>query len=226
MSKGDVWGGLAGRQGRRRRGNAARDPAKKRGACVPLCPARTARLPSPQTHLRTQHTFHQARAYAAETGPPPAAPSAALDWDKLTSLVTTDEGRRELASLRHALAEGVEKLAARGGKGGAPDFAAAAATVDPAVLSILKQAYSDVKLPTLDPAASVAAVKERFGPILEAAASLEKASAARAASLEAEIKTVADDIAKLARTTVDEALAADPKAAAKIDGEIARGEFY
>lgn len=163
------------------------------------------------------------RAFAADAAPPAAVD---LDWDALTALVSTDEGKRELASLRHALAEGAEKLAARGGRGGAPDFAAAAATVDPAVLAVLKQAYADVKLPTLDPAASVAAVKERFGPIVESAKALEAASATRAAALKAEIQGVTADIAKLSRTTIDEELAADPKAAAKIDGDIARGEFY
>lgn len=215
LERGGGW------RGRPKRGNP-RATQKSR-----LRPPRPARAPYTHAHLfRPPNPTTQARAYAADAAPPPAAASASLDWDKLTALVSTDEGKRELASLRHALAEGVEKLAARGGKGGAPDFAAAAAAVDPAVLAVLKQAYSDVKLPTLDPAASVAAVKDRFTPILEAAASLEKASAARAASLEGEIKAVADDIAKLARTTVDEELAADPKTAAKIDGEISRGEFY
>ena len=112
------------------------------------------------------------RSFAAEAAPPASTSGGdALDWDALANLVTSDEGRRELASLRSALAEGAEKLAAKagGGRQGRPDFAAAAASVDPAVLSVLKSAYSGLKLPALDPAASVKAVEDKFGPIIAAA---------------------------------------------------------
>lgn len=94
------------------------------------------------------------------------------------------------------------------------------------MLAVLKQAYSELKLPTLDPAASVAAVKERFAPILESAAKLEAASTARSAELTKEIAAVAAEIAALSRATVDDALAADPKTAAAIDKEISEGSFY
>lgn len=143
--------------------------------------------------------------------------------------MTSDEGKRELASLRSALAEGAEKLAAKGagGKGGgAPDFAAAAASVDPAVLSVLKNAYSGLKLPTLDPAASVKAVEEKFAPIVAAAKELDAASASRLQALQKEAAALDADIAKLRSATIDEELAADPKTAKEIDAEISAGSFY
>ena len=142
--------------------------------------------------------------------------------------VTTDEGKRELASLRSALAEGAEKLAAKAGGAGAkaPDFAAAAASVDPAVLSVLKNAYSGLKLPALDPAASVKAVEEKFGPIVAAAKELDAASATRLAALQKEAAALEADISKLRSSTIDEELAADPKTAKEIDAEISAGSFY
>ena len=145
----------------------------------------------------------------------------------MANLVTSDEGKRELASLRSALAEGAEKLAAKaGGKGGAPDFAAAADNVDSAVLSVLKNAYSGLKLPTLDPTASVKAVEEKFAPILAAAKELDAASASRLAALQKEAAALDADISKLRSSTVDEELAADPKTAKEIDAEISAGSFY
>lgn len=133
-----------------------------------------------------------------------------------------------MASLRSALAEGAEKLAAKvgGGGGKAPDFAAAAANVDPAVLSVLKNAYSGLKLPTLDPAASVKAVEEKFGPIIAAAKELDAASASRLAALQKEAAALNADISKLRSSTIDEELAADPKTAKEIDAEISAGSFY
>ena len=170
-----------------------------------------------------------ARSFAAEAAPPASTSSGdALDWEALADLVTTDEGKRELASLRSALAEGAEKLAAKAGGAGAkaPDFAAAAASVDPAVLSVLKTAYSGLKLPALDPAASVKAVEEKFGPIVAAAKELDAASAARLAALEKERAALEADISKLRSSTIDEELAADPKTAKEIDAEISAGSFY
>ena len=168
------------------------------------------------------------RSFAAEAAPPASTSGGdALDWDALAQLVTSDEGRRELASLRSALAEGAEKLAAKAAAGGkAPDFAAAAASVDPAVLSVLKSAYSGLKLPALDPAASVKAVEVKFGPIIAAARELDAASASRLAALQKEAAALAADISKLRSSTIDEELAADPKTAKEIDAEISAGSFY
>ena len=158
---------------------------------------------------------------------PPAA--GALDWDALTSLVTSDDGKRELASLRGVLAEGLDKLDARAGgaKGvAAPNFDAFKADVDADVLAVLKKAYSDLKLPSLDAGASVQAVGERFAPLLQAAAALEKASAARLAELSQEVAALDASIAQISTATVDAELAADPRTAAKIDADIAAGNFY
>lgn len=169
------------------------------------------------------------RSFAAEAAPPStsaAASGGALDWDTLANLVTSDEGKRELASLRSALAEGAEKLAAKASGGKAPDFAAAAANVDPAVLSVLKNAYSGLKLPTLDPAASVKAVEEKFAPIIAAAKELDAASTSRLAALQKEAAALDADISKLRTSTIDEELAADPKTAKEIDAEISAGSFY
>ena len=126
------------------------------------------------------------------------------------------------------MAEGAEKLAAKAASGGgkAPDFAAAAANVDPAVLSVLKNAYSGLKLPTLDPAASVKAVEEKFAPIVAAAKELDAASATRLAALQKEAAALNADISKLRSSTIDEELAADPKTAKEIDAEISAGSFY
>ena len=82
-----------------------------------MCPARARKL--------TSNLFQQAvtaraslRAFAADAAPPAAAStsSADIDWDSLTSLITTDDGKRELAGLKAALSEGADKLVAKAGK--------------------------------------------------------------------------------------------------------------
>ena len=108
----------------------------------------------------------------------------------------------------------------------APDFDSFAKDVDPAVLGVLKSAYAGLKLPTLDAAAALAAVDGHFGPLIQQAKDLAAASASRLAALDAEVKGVEADIAKLGQATVDDELAADPAAAAAIDADIAAGKFY
>ena len=108
----------------------------------------------------------------------------------------------------------------------APNFEAFAADVDPAVLGVLKSAYSGLKLPTLDAGAALAAVDGHFAPIIQQAKDLAAASTARLAALEKEVKAVEADISKLSQATVDDELAADPAAAAAIDADIAQGKFY
>ena len=145
----------------------------------------------------------------------------------MTSLITTDDGKRELAGLRAALSEGADKLSSKAGKAvAAPDFESFAKDVDPAVLGVLKSAYSGLKLPTLDSAAALAAVDGHFAPLIKQAQDLAAASTARLAALDKEVKGVEADIAKLAKATVDDELAADPAAAAAIDADIAAGKFY
>ena len=65
-----------------------------------------------------------------------------------------------------------------------------------------------------------------FGPLIQQAKDLAAASASRLAALDAEVKGVEADIAKLGQATVDDELAADPAAAAAIDADIAAGKFY
>lgn len=91
---------------------------------------------------------------------------------------------------------------------------------------MLKNAYSTLRLPSLDPAAALAAVDGHFAPLIQQAKDLAAASQARLAALDAEVKAVEADIAQLAKATVDDELASDPAAAAAIDAEIAAGKFY
>lgn len=160
------------------------------------------------------------RAYAAEAAPA----TVDFDWDNFSNVVTSDDGKRELATLRNRFLDIQSRIQAAN-KVKKPDWAAFEKDVDPKILGSLRKAYEGLKLPQYDASKDLQEVEDTFGPIIAQAKELADFSQKRLQEIEGEIKGIDAEKERVATTTVDEELAADPETAAQIDKEISEGRY-
>ncbi|KAK9788838.1 hypothetical protein WJX73_009644 [Symbiochloris irregularis] len=170
--------------------------------------------------LRVARRVPGARAFAAN------APDAIADesnWDELSELVQSEEGRRTVATLRSRIMD-FASTASKSEEVKDPDWAKYQ-DIDPKILGELRKAYEGLKFPDFDPSQDLKAVQQEFAPILKQAGELEEYSQKRMKELEQDIKNVQAEKERIATTTIDEELAADPELAKRIDQEISEGKW-
>lgn len=81
-----------------------------------------------------------------------------------------------------------------------------------------------MKLPSYE-GDEVAQAQAQFNEILKQAQALQASSSARIEEIKAKISSIDKEKERIASTTIDEELAADPKLAAQIDSEIQKNSF-
>lgn len=162
----------------------------------------------------------QARSYAEAQAPA----AAHLDWEELTSLVTSDEGKRELGALRGAFADITSRLNALTKPVEPINWEAYKGQLDPVLVSEFEKAVKSLKFPKLElPEADEA--QKQFDALAVEAEEFVKATEQRVKEIEAELQAIETEKAKIESISIDEELAADPALAKEIDKEIAEGNF-
>lgn len=167
-----------------------------------------------------------AEAPAAKAAGGDLATTEDINWDLFDTLITSDEGQRELAGLRSAIATYQQKVDDMAKPAQVINWEQYKDTIDKDLLAAMKEAYTGMQLPEFDVEGTLKEVDEKFKPLLEQAEEMAAFSKKRAAEIEEEIKQIDAEMARLSKVTVDEELAAHPEIAAAVDKEIADGRFY
>lgn len=145
-------------------------------------------------------------------------------WDELGDLVTSDEGKRELATLRSTYTDIAQKLAKMAADPEPINWAAWSKEIDPKLVQEFQQAYETMKLPKFE-GNHVAEANAQFAALLKEAEALEAASRTRVVEIQKELASLQKEKERIATTTIDDELAADPKLAEEIDSEIQKNYF-
>ncbi|PSC76047.1 ATP synthase subunit mitochondrial [Micractinium conductrix] len=162
----------------------------------------------------------QSRCYAAE-----AAVAAKADvWEELGDLVTSDEGKRELASLRTTYADVAGKLKGMAKPQPAINWEQWGKDMDPKLVLQFKSAYESMKLPKYD-GKDVEEAQAKFTALMSEAEALVGASQSRIAEIKGELAAIQKEKERLDTTTIDEELAANPELAKEIDEELQKNHF-
>eukprot|EP00890_Picochlorum_soloecismus_P001549 jgi/Picsp_1/2395/NSC_05856-R1_atp synthase subunit d len=145
------------------------------------------------------------------------AVASEIDWDGISVTVQSDEGKRELASLRNTLVE-LERtvVASTGQEGSVPDWAKWKQILDIKIVENFEKAYASMKIPEYQDK-EIANVKQRFDAIIKQAENISAASLDRVKAIAKELQEVEKEKEKLLTATVDEELANNPELAKQID---------
>merc|ERR1712046_251895 len=145
---------------------------------------------------------------------------ARLDWAALSSKVTSDAGKAELASLRAAYSDIVKAV----DSAPAIDWAKWKATIKtPGVVDGFEAAYGKLSTPAMADTYS-AEVDSKFAAAIEKAEGFAASSEARIKELEAELNAL-NNRKNWSEVTVEEELANNPEIAAEIEHEIANNKW-
>merc|ERR1711998_768114 len=149
---------------------------------------------------------------------------ARLDWAALSSKVTSDAGKAELASLRAAYSDIVKAVDSAPESAPKIDWAKWKATIKtPGVVDGFEQAFSKLQVPEMQDTFS-AEVDTKFAAAIEKAEGFAASSEARIKELEGELNTL-NNRKNWSEVTVDEELEASPEIAAEIEAEIAANKW-
>ena len=146
-----------------------------------------------------------------------------IDWDRISSVVQTDEGKRELANLRNTMVE-LERAAGSVDKGATPDWAKWKQQLDPKIVDGFQKVYASMKVPAYEDK-ELENVKQRFKVIVQQAEALSASSVKRAEEIKKELKELEKEQERLMTTTVDEELANNPELGKEIDSTNEKNSF-
>ncbi|KAG7675294.1 hypothetical protein Ndes2526B_g08165 [Nannochloris sp. 'desiccata'] len=147
-----------------------------------------------------------------------------VDWDAISNLVHSDDGKRELVSLRTTFLDIQSRLSGMSKDTATPNWAEWSKELDPKIVDGFKKAFETMKLPSYQ-GDDVTQAKARFAEIIGQAEALAAASASRAKEIQGELAGIEKEKARIATMTVDEELAADPKLASEIDAAVEKDSF-
>ncbi|CAI5475757.1 unnamed protein product [Closterium sp. Yama58-4] len=144
----------------------------------------------------------------------------AIDWEKLSRVVVSEEGKREMAALKRAHDEVSHTLNTKfNEKVVEIDWALYRSKLNPKIVDMFEQSYKSIEIPdyvdTLTPE-----FEKEHQQLVAKAAEEEEASKREAARLKAEIEKIRAQKDALKTMTVDEYLAKNPKLKEKFDEEI------
>ncbi len=157
----------------------------------------------------------QLRAYGAA--------SEAVNWESISSSLT-DQGKRELASLRNSMLELERAVASETASSAAPDWAKYKKHLDASIVDKFEKAYGSMKVPAYEDK-EVQNVAARFKAIVEQAQKISTDSKARVAVIEKELAQIQSEKKRLWTTTIDEELANSPDLAKHIDQRVSENSF-
>ena len=157
------------------------------------------------------------RAYAA-------AASETVDWEGISKIVQSDQGKRELASLRNSMLELERAVGTAAASSAVPDWAKYKKQLDGSIVEKFEKAYSSMKIPAYEDK-EVQNVAARFKAIVEQAEKLSADSKARVAVIQKELEQIEAEKKRLLTTTIDEELANNPDLAKQIDEKNEKNSF-
>ncbi len=174
----------------------------------------------PSTSLRrvlseTMQMTGQLRAYSAAI--------EAINWESISSTLT-DQGKRELASLRNSMLELERAVSSDAASSAAPDWTKYKKQLDASIVDKFEKAYSSTKVPVYEDK-EVQNVAARFKAIVEQAQKISTDSKARVAVIEKELAQIQSEKKRLWTTTIDEELANSPDLAKQIDQRVSENSF-
>lgn len=145
-------------------------------------------------------------------------------WDELGGLVSSDEGKRELAALRSTYVDIAGKLASLAKPQDPINWAEWSKDIDPKLVQQFKQTFESMKLPKYE-GNEVAEATAQFAALQKEAEALVAASQSRIAEIQGEISNIQKEKERIATTTIDDELAADPELAKELDEEVQKNYF-
>lgn len=163
---------------------------------------------------RAQHRWFAEKAVASDS----------IDWDGLSKIIQSDQGKRELASLRNTILDLERAVGSVQGGAGGPDWSKYATQLDGSIVEKFEQAYKSMKIPKYEDK-EIQQVAGRFKAIMEQAQKISAASKGRVAEIEKELGQIENEKKRLLTTTIDEELAHDPELAKKIDETNEKNSF-
>lgn len=147
-----------------------------------------------------------------------------MDWDSITALIHSDEGKREVTSLRSAYGDIKQRLETLAKDPTPIDWNTWRKDIDPKLVDGFKNAFDSMKLPEYE-GTEVQDAAAQFESLLKEAEALVAHSEQRAKEIQATLQDIARDKERIATATVDEELANDPKLAEEVDREVASKYF-
>eukprot|EP00658_Telonema_sp_P-2_P076044 TRINITY_DN65_c0_g1_i1.p2 TRINITY_DN65_c0_g1~~TRINITY_DN65_c0_g1_i1.p2 ORF type:complete len:169 (+),score=55.43 TRINITY_DN65_c0_g1_i1:128-634(+) len=149
----------------------------------------------------------------------------ALDWAAITSKVSTDSGRAELARLRSEIADINKALDSVPAGEASVDFDAWRARIQtPGAVDAFEKAFAGLQVPVLEDTFS-AALGTKFDAAIADAETHARNSENRITELEAEIEAVQAQKLNIGDVSVEDTLAANPDIAAEIEAELAENNW-
>ncbi|KAL4859752.1 Cytochrome P450 710A2 [Chlorella vulgaris] len=145
-------------------------------------------------------------------------------WDELSDLVSSDEGKRELATLRSTYADIAHKLTSMAKDQPEINWQEWQKEIDPKLVQQFKQTYETMKLPTYE-GNDIDEAATQFAELQKEAEQLVAFSKNRIVEIEAEIVNIQKEKKRIATTTIDDELAADPEMAKEVDAEVRENHF-
>jgi len=160
------------------------------------------------------------RAYAGDVA------KAGANWDAINVDGLSDASKRELLSLQKSIHDMREAVARVAYKGPEPDFAAMRKdTKMPEIVDEFEKAYKSVIKPDMA-SPEIEALRASFAEVEAEAKEHEAVATKRIAELDAELKSISEQRAKLATMTMDEYFESNPALKKEIDEKIANDKWF
>ena len=147
-----------------------------------------------------------------------------LDWDALSKLIHSDEGKRELGALRNTFFDIKQRMESESKQLGPPDWAHWSKEIDPKLVDGFKKAFEGMKVPKYE-GDNVAQASAKFAELIKEAEVLAASSAARVKEIHIELEKLQKAKERITTATIDDELAADAKMAEDIDRELGENNF-
>lgn len=148
-----------------------------------------------------------------------------LDWSDISKIVVSEEGKKELASLRKAYEEIMTYIRSDPGPVEPIDWDELSKNSDaPQIVRMFKEAYSKIEFPKLDDS-MLKEFESEFAQLQKQAEKSKQEAELRLQEIDQEIQNIDAAIARLHTTTIDEELDANPALARQIDKEISEHKW-
>lgn len=148
-----------------------------------------------------------------------------LDWSEISKVVHTDEGKKELASLRKAYDEIMSFIRSDPGSVEPINWEMyQKGSADSSIVEMFKQAYTNLKIPKIDDSL-LKEFESEFAALQKEAQKAKAEAEVRLKEIEGEIQGIDAAIARLSTATIEEELDANPALARQIDKEISEHKW-
>lgn len=151
---------------------------------------------------------------------------AGANWDSIETDGLSEASKRELLSLQKSVQDMREAVARVAYKGPEPDFAAMRKdTKMPEIVDEFEKAYKGVTKPKSE-SPEIEALRASFAQVEAEVKAHETVATKRIAELDAELKSIAEQRAKLETITMDEYFQSNPALKKEIDDKIANDKWF